>query len=116
LFFLRPCVGGFVADDQQRKLDLPKPKLQNGECPPGFLDYAVNMINLDRRNLSCLTASGYGLRETLFYGLFSRLQIYRTRSEMLFALTCISDGALSLDGGMIKKPGVFDLGSRLVSD
>ncbi|XP_059459337.1 protein DEFECTIVE IN MERISTEM SILENCING 3-like isoform X2 [Corylus avellana] len=109
---LRPYAGGFVADDQQRKLDLPKPKLQNGECPPGFLDYAVNMINLDRRNLSCLTASGHGLRETLFYGLFSRLQIYRTRSEMLLALTCITDGALSLDGGMIKKPGVFDLGSR----
>uniref|UniRef100_A0A2N9IR68 Protein DEFECTIVE IN MERISTEM SILENCING 3 n=1 Tax=Fagus sylvatica TaxID=28930 RepID=A0A2N9IR68_FAGSY len=108
----RPFVGGFVADDQQRKLSLPKPKLPNGECPPGFLDYAVNMINLDRRNLSCLTASGHGLRETLFYGLFSRLQIYRTRTEMLDALSCISDGALSLDGGMIKKSGVFALGSR----
>ncbi|KAG2720575.1 hypothetical protein I3760_02G041600 [Carya illinoinensis] len=109
---IRSYAGGFVEDDQQRKLALPKPKLPNGQCPSGFLDYAVNMINLEERNLSYLTASGYGLRETLFYGLFSRLQIYRTRSEMLLALSCITDGALSLDGGMIKKSGVFALGSR----
>lgn len=114
MFVLRSYVGGFVAYDQQRILALPKPKLPNGHCPSGFLDYAVNMINLEGRNLSYLTASGHGLRETLFYGLFSRLQIYRTRSEMLLALSCITDGALSLDGGMIKKSGVFALGSRFV--
>ncbi|KHN35383.1 hypothetical protein glysoja_029013 [Glycine soja] len=107
-----PFVGGFVANDPQKKLALPKPRLPNGECPPGFLDYAVNMIHLDSKYLSFLTDSGYGLRETLFYGLFSRLQIYKTRNEMLLALPCIHDGALSLDGGMIRGRGMFALGSR----
>nr|ACU20405.1 unknown [Glycine max] len=70
------------------------------------------MIHLDSKYLSFLTDSGYGLRETLFYGLFSRLQIYKTRNEMLLALPCIHDGALSLDGGMIRGRGMFALGSR----
>ncbi|KAK7285775.1 hypothetical protein RJT34_20556 [Clitoria ternatea] len=109
---LRPFVGGFIANDPQKKLDLPKPRLPNGECPPGFLDYAVNLIHLDSKNLSFITASGHGLRETLFYGLLSRLQVYKTRNEMLLALPCICDGALSLDGGMVKKCGMFSLGSR----
>ncbi|XP_062148579.1 protein DEFECTIVE IN MERISTEM SILENCING 3-like isoform X2 [Alnus glutinosa] len=109
---LIPYAGGFVADDPQRRLDLIKPRLPNGECPPGFLGFAVNMISVDNTNLFCLTASGYGLRETLFYSLFSRLQVYRTRAEMLLALPCISDGALSLDGGMIRSTGVFSLGNR----
>ena len=112
--FFRQYVGGFVSNDPQRKLALPKPKLPNEECPKGFLDYAVNMISLDSRNLSYVTTNGQGLRETLFFSLFSRLQIYRTRTEMLEALPCITDGALSLDGGMIRKSAVFSLGSRLV--
>lgn len=109
---LRQYVGGFVSNDPQRKLALPKPKLPNEECPKGFLDYAVNMISLDSRNLSYVITNGQGLRETLFYSLFSRLQIYRTQTEMLEALACITDGALSLDGGMIRKSAVFSLGSR----
>lgn len=115
-FYFRPFVGGFVANDPQKKLALPKPSLPNGECPRGFLDYAVNMIHLDSNKLSFLTASGHGLRETLFYGLFTCLQIYKTRKEMLLALPCINDGALSLDGGMIRKCGMFSLGSRSVSN
>ncbi|XP_061372850.1 protein DEFECTIVE IN MERISTEM SILENCING 3-like isoform X2 [Gastrolobium bilobum] len=111
---LRPFVGGFIPNDPQKKLALPKPKLPNGECPPGFIDYAVNMIHLDSNNFSFLTASGHGLRETLFYGLFSRLQLYKTRNDMLLSLPCINDGALSLDGGMIRKCGMFALGSRKV--
>uniref|UniRef100_A0A7N2MHB8 Uncharacterized protein n=1 Tax=Quercus lobata TaxID=97700 RepID=A0A7N2MHB8_QUELO len=43
----RPYAGEFVADDPQRRLDLAKPKLPNGECPPGFLGFAVKMINVD---------------------------------------------------------------------
>ncbi|KAI5423774.1 protein DEFECTIVE IN MERISTEM SILENCING 3 [Lathyrus oleraceus] len=109
---LRPFVGGFVDEDPQKKLAIPKPKLPNGECPPGFLDYAVNMIHLDSNRLSHLTAIGHGLRETLFYSLFSRLQIYKTRNEMMLALPYITDGALSLDGGMIRKSGIFACGSR----
>lgn len=113
-FYFRPYVGGFVAGDPQNKLHLPKPTLPNGERPAGFIDYAVNMLHLESNKLSFVTASGYGLRETLFYGLFSRLQVYKTRDEMLLALPCITDGALSLDGGMIKKSGIFALGSRSV--
>ncbi|XP_031269326.1 protein DEFECTIVE IN MERISTEM SILENCING 3-like [Pistacia vera] len=70
------------------------------------------MIDVESKNLFCVTASGYGLRETLFYNLFSRLQVYRTRAEMLLALPLISDGALSLDGGIIRSTGVFYLGNR----
>ncbi|XP_058740656.1 protein DEFECTIVE IN MERISTEM SILENCING 3-like [Vicia villosa] len=109
---LRPFAGGFVDEDPQKKLAIPMPKLPNGECPPGFLDFAVNMMHLDSNRLSFLTATGHGLRETLFYSLFSRLQIYNTRKEMLLALPCITDGALSLDGGMIRKCGIFACGSR----
>ncbi|CAL0309253.1 unnamed protein product [Lupinus luteus] len=109
---LRPFVGGTLANDPQKKLAIPKPRLPDGECPAGFLDYAVNMVHLDSSNLSFLTASGHGLRETLFYGLFSRIQVYKTRKQMLDALPCIRDGALSLDGGMIRKSGFFSLGSR----
>ncbi|PIA37865.1 hypothetical protein AQUCO_02900007v1 [Aquilegia coerulea] len=109
---LRPYAGEFIADDPQRKLDLLKPRLPNGESPPGFLGFAVNMINVDSDNLSCVTASGHGLRETLFYSLFSRMQVYRTRKEMLLSLPCVSDGAISLDGGMIRTSGVFILGNR----
>ncbi|KAI8008539.1 Protein DEFECTIVE IN MERISTEM SILENCING 3 [Camellia lanceoleosa] len=109
---LRPYVGEFVTNDPQRRLDLLKPRLLGGESPPGFLGFAVNMINIDSANLHRLTANGLGLRETLFYNLFSRLQIYRTREDMLQALPYIRDGALSLDGGMVKTTGVFSLGNR----
>ncbi|KAK7258493.1 hypothetical protein RIF29_24072 [Crotalaria pallida] len=108
---IRPFAGG-MTDDAQKKLAIPKPRLPNGGCPPGFLDYAVNMVHLDPSNLSLVTASGHGLRETLFYGLFSHLQVYKTRNEMINALQFINDGAVSLDGGMIRNSGVFVLGSR----
>ncbi|KAJ8536891.1 hypothetical protein K7X08_035292 [Anisodus acutangulus] len=111
---LRPYAGEFIADDPQRRLDLMKPRWDNGETPPGFLGFAVNMINIDPANLYCATSSGHGLRETLFYKLFSRLQVYKTRADMLQALRVITDGAISLDGGIIKNDGVFALGKREV--
>ncbi|KAM3233596.1 protein DEFECTIVE IN MERISTEM SILENCING 3 [Capsicum annuum] len=109
---LRPYPDDFIADDPQRRLDIPKPRLPNGESPPGFLGFAVNMVNIDSVNLYCATSTGYGLRETLFYSLFSRLHVYKTREDMLQALPCIRHGAISLDGGMIKHNGVFSLGKR----
>ncbi|CAI0541725.1 unnamed protein product [Linum tenue] len=109
--FYRPYCGEFVLDDPQRRLDLLKPKLSTGESPPGFLGFAVNMINVEYMNLFFLTSSGHGLRETLLYNIFSRLQVYKTREDMLLARPCISDGAISLDGGMIRHPGIFSLGS-----
>lgn len=108
----RPYPGDFIDSDEQRRLEILEPRLPNGECPPGFLGYAVNMIILDKSNLVWVTPSGCGLRETLFYSLLSRLQVYKTRTEMLQALPVISDGAISLDGGMIKSCGIFSLGNR----
>ncbi|CAN8254847.1 unnamed protein product [Cochlearia groenlandica] len=109
---LRPYVGQYIADDPQRRLDLLKPKLPNGEFPSGFVGFAVNMIQIDQAYLLCVTQCGYGLRETLFYSLFSRLQIYKTRADMISALPCISHGAVSLDGGIIRAGGIFTLGNR----
>ncbi|KAL2542264.1 Protein DEFECTIVE IN MERISTEM SILENCING 3 [Abeliophyllum distichum] len=75
---LRPYVGKYIADDPQKRLDLLKPRLPNGETPPGFLGYA-----------------------------------YTDQGEnMLKALPCIANGAISLDGGMIKSPGCFSLGHK----
>ncbi|KAJ0231446.1 Protein DEFECTIVE IN MERISTEM SILENCING 3 [Hirschfeldia incana] len=108
---LRPYLGQYVAGDPQRRLDLLKPKLPNGEYPPGFLGFAVNMIQIDPAYLLCVTAYGYGLRETLFYSLFSRLQVYKTRADMISALPCINEGAVSLDGGIVRTGGVLTLGS-----
>ncbi|KAL5703998.1 hypothetical protein ACHQM5_022480 [Ranunculus cassubicifolius] len=111
---LRAYGGEFIENDTQRRLALVQPRFPNGESPSGFLGFAVNMLNIENVNLSCLTASGHGLRETLFYSLFSSLQVYRTRKEMLLALPCIKDGAISLDGGMIRTSGVFALGNKKV--
>ncbi|KAK1399436.1 protein DEFECTIVE IN MERISTEM SILENCING 3-like [Heracleum sosnowskyi] len=101
---LIPYVGEFVADDPQRRLDLIKPKFPGGETPCGFVGYAVNLVHIDNQNLFCVTSSGHGLRETLFYHLFSQLQVYRTEKDMQQALPCIKNGAVSLDGGMIRSP------------
>ncbi|XP_020527827.1 protein DEFECTIVE IN MERISTEM SILENCING 3 isoform X2 [Amborella trichopoda] len=108
---LRPYQGGTRAGDSQKKLDLVEPRLPTGDYPPGFLGFAVNMISIQSKNLSRVTANGHNLRETLFYSLFSRSQVYRTRSEMQSAIPCISEGAISLDGGMMKSNGIFILGA-----
>lgn len=107
-----PYAGDFIANDPQRRLDILKPKLPGGEFPHGFLGYAVNMIHIDSSNLFYVTTNGDGLRETLFYHLFSHLQVYQTRDDMQQALPFISDGAVSLDGGIIRSHGVVSLGSR----
>lgn len=108
----RPFSGDFMIDDPQRKLLLHKPRLPSGEFPPGFLGFAVNMIHLDQANLSCLTAGGHGLRETLFYSLFSQLQVFKTRAELRNAIPLINDGAVSLDGSILRPNGSFCLGNR----
>ncbi|KAL3838067.1 hypothetical protein ACJIZ3_022658 [Penstemon smallii] len=109
---LRPYAGEVIADDPQRKLALLEPKLLSGETPPGFLGFAVNLVTIDNTSLYCITTTGYSLRETLFYNLFSTLQIYRSREDMLKSLSCITNGAISLDGGLIRSPGVFSLGHQ----
>ncbi|KAK4489722.1 hypothetical protein RD792_000357 [Penstemon davidsonii] len=110
---LRPYTGEFLADDPQQRLGILKPKSINGEIPSGFLGFAVNMVFIDYTKLYGVSKSGYNLRETLFYNLFSTLQVYRSRKDMINALPWISNGAVSLDGGMIRSPGVFSLGHHL---
>lgn len=96
--------------DLQGKLLLPGPTLPNGQTPPGFLGYAVNMINIDFDHTNTKTDSGYGLRETLFYRLFGETQVYETREDMKRAISSIKDGAVSLDGGILRGNGAMSLG------
>ncbi|KAF9592428.1 hypothetical protein IFM89_014918 [Coptis chinensis] len=105
-----PYTGKIERNDLQGKLALPNPLLQAERTPPGFLGYAVNMINLEAPHFHTRTAKGYGLRETLFYLLFGQLQVYETREYMIGARSSINRGAVSLDGGIIKPNGVLSLG------
>ncbi|CAN1157158.1 Protein DEFECTIVE IN MERISTEM SILENCING 3 [Linum perenne] len=107
---LIPFPGGLVDNDPQMRLDIPNPRLPNGKTPNGFLGFAVNLLNLENKDTSYVTFEGYGLRETLFYALFSHLHVYKTRADLRRALPCITHGAVSLDGGMVEKPGIFTLG------
>lgn len=64
------------------------------------------MISLPAEHLQFRTASGHGLRETLFYRLLGKLQVYRSREQLYMASSCIDDGAVSLDGGMMRGNGI----------
>ncbi|KAL0845609.1 hypothetical protein Bca101_018855 [Brassica carinata] len=98
-----PWIGGVVENDPQRKLTMDYPKLPGGDPIPGFQGYEVNMINLAEEELIIKTYEGHGLRETLFYGLFGKLQVYETQAQAEEALEHINgDGAVSLDGFIAK--------------
>ncbi|WZZ74934.1 hypothetical protein YC2023_086304 [Brassica napus] len=98
-----PWTGGIVENDPQRKLAMDDPKLPDGDPIPGFIGYAVNMINLAEEELNIKTYEGHGLRETLFYDVFGKLQVYETQTQAKEALEHISgDGAVSLDGFIAK--------------
>ncbi|KAH9724081.1 Structural maintenance of chromosomes flexible hinge domain-containing protein GMI1 [Citrus sinensis] len=107
---IRPYSGKFGSNDPQRKLALPAPTLPKGNIPAGFVGYAVNMVNLDDHHMHIRTSAGNGLRETLLYRLFGKLQVYKTRKDMIEAHTCIRHGAVSLDGGILKEDGIISLG------
>ncbi|CAI8605727.1 unnamed protein product [Vicia faba] len=107
---IRPHNGSWHDNDSQRKLFLPDPKMPNGRTPVGFMGYAVNMIDLDTHHLQIKTTSGYGLRETVLFSLFKKLHVYKTRENMVDALPCIEEGAVSLDGGIIRENGTLSLG------
>lgn len=88
-------------------LAMVKPALPNGESPPGFLGYAVNMIHISAKHLQFRTASGHGLRETLFYRLLGELQVYANRDCMSMASSCSNKHpAVSLDGVIMRGNGV----------
>lgn len=96
--------------DVEGKLLFPHPTLPDGSTPAGFLGYAVNMINIEDDHWDTKTASGCGLRETLFYRLFGETQVYETRKDMKRAMSCIKDGAVSMDGGILRGNGAMSLG------
>ncbi|KAJ0037397.1 hypothetical protein Pint_22653 [Pistacia integerrima] len=50
LHFRRLSPSASTADDPHRRLDILKPRLSNGESPPGFLGFAVNMIDVESKN------------------------------------------------------------------
>lgn len=104
--------GDILETDPQRRLALPNPILPEGTTPHGFLGYAVNMIDIDVDHLQTRTYAGHGLRETLFYRLFGELQVYDTKEHMKHARGCITtDGAISLDGLIMRGRGIVSLGS-----
>lgn len=109
-WFDRPYTRYLQENDSQRKLALPNPRLPNGSTPPGFMGYAVNMVDLDINHLQTRTASGHGLRETVLFSLFKKLQVYNTKKSMEAARASIEDGAVSLDGGIIRENGIHSLG------
>nr|GMC58205.1 protein defective in meristem silencing 3 [Ipomoea batatas] len=103
---IRPYTGE-LSIDPQRMLAMVKPALPNGESPPGFLGYAVNMIHISAKHLQFRTASGHGLRETLFYRLLGELQVYANRDCMSMASSCSNKHpAVSLDGVIMRGNGV----------
>ncbi|XP_060971270.1 structural maintenance of chromosomes flexible hinge domain-containing protein GMI1 isoform X4 [Cannabis sativa] len=106
---------GSLKSGSQRKLDLQRPYLNDGTIPKGFLGFAVNMIDFDADQLSIKNSSGNGLRETVFYHLLGELHLYRTLEDMLAARACIKQGAISLDGGILRGDSVISFGSRCVS-
>ncbi|CAA7023350.1 unnamed protein product [Microthlaspi erraticum] len=101
----RPWSSGLVENDPQRKLAMKNPCLPNGDPIPGFIGYAVNMIELDLADLDIQKNSGHGLRETLFYGVFGDLQVYQTGEYLQAALPHIKADCVSLDGVIFKENG-----------
>ncbi|GER34307.1 gamma-irradiation and mitomycin c induced 1 [Striga asiatica] len=110
-------IGGYQAlclediSGPQNLLSMQLPKLPTGDVPQGFLGYAVNMITVETSYLQWRSKSGRGLRETLFYRLFGELQVYKDRDCMMKARSCIKDGAVSMDGSIIKGNGLVSLGN-----
>ncbi|ANM68491.1 gamma-irradiation and mitomycin c induced 1 [Arabidopsis thaliana] len=102
----RPWRNGLVRNDPQKRLAMDNPYLPNGDPIPGFKGYAVNMIDLASEELDIQSSSGYGLRETLFYGVFRELQVYETAEHLEAALPHINGGdAVSLDGVIARENG-----------
>lgn len=101
----------------QRLLNIEPPKFPNNQVPVGFLGYAVNLVHLRQDHVQIRVATRHGevgLRESLFFNLFGYLQVYDTRQHMNSAKDGLRNlgGAVSLDGGMIKKNQRQVLGRR----
>ncbi|XP_042036221.1 structural maintenance of chromosomes flexible hinge domain-containing protein GMI1-like [Salvia splendens] len=98
------------SSDLQELLPLQDPTLPNGSTPHGFLGYAVDLINIEPNRSEWRTTSGHGLRQTLFHRLFGKLQVYKDRDCMMAAAQSCIEGAVSLDGGILRGNGLLSLG------
>ncbi|KAJ0092343.1 hypothetical protein Patl1_26144 [Pistacia atlantica] len=105
-----PSTGELDGSDPQRRLALLEPILPCGDTPPGFMGYAVNMVDPDEHHVYTRTSASDGLRETLFYRLFGKLQVYRIREDVIEAHACTKHCSISLDGEILKENGVICLG------
>ncbi|CAM6104906.1 unnamed protein product [Calypogeia fissa] len=114
----RPAHGAAVnMEHHQRILNINPPLLPSRQVPAGFLGYAVNLVNLAHEHLqmrvNTQSHGEVGLRESLFFYLLRKLQVYDTRRNMISAKECLGrleGGAISLDGGLIKPNGRQQLG------
>ncbi|KAG0621736.1 hypothetical protein M758_3G044500 [Ceratodon purpureus] len=94
-----PCVD---KKHPQKLLLIPDPGPKHKPRPKGYLGYAVNLLRFNPQQLECYaTPAKHGLRESLFFQLFSYLQVYDTKENMLAAQEFHITGAVSLDGGLI---------------
>ncbi|CAK9270579.1 unnamed protein product [Sphagnum jensenii] len=109
-FYVQP--EGLPAVDMshpQKILNIPQPGPSKGPCPEGFLGYAVNLLHLNPQQLECYaTPSEHGLRESLFFQLFSFLQVYDTKENMIQAQQYLAAGAVSLDGSLLHSNGSLE--------
>ncbi|KAJ7547469.1 hypothetical protein O6H91_08G087600 [Diphasiastrum complanatum] len=100
----------------QNLLRIPPPVTSSGRHLTGFLGYAVNLLHLKEEHLSIsIKGRCVGLRETLFFSLFSTLQVYDSRKNMYLAKdSCkrFHGGAVSLDGSIIRSNLRQELGKH----
>ena len=90
-------------------------RLPGGESPPDVLYFVVDMIHLDQEHLCCLISTRYDLRKTLFYYLFSNLQVYETIFDIQHVFSLINDGVVPLNGGILKPNGSFFLCNIIIN-
>ncbi|XP_073119443.1 structural maintenance of chromosomes flexible hinge domain-containing protein GMI1-like [Henckelia pumila] len=103
--------GNQLESDSQNLDSLQEPTLPNGCTPHGFLGYAVRLVNTEAVHSQGITKSDLSIRQTLLCCLFGGLQVYENKQCMKMARACIRDGAISLDGGIIKRNGLISFGS-----
>ncbi|XP_073032528.1 structural maintenance of chromosomes flexible hinge domain-containing protein GMI1 isoform X1 [Primulina eburnea] len=103
---------GYELESDSQNLDsLQEPTLPNGCTPHGFLGYAVRMVNMEAVHSHGTRKNDTSTRQMLLCCLFGELQVYENKQCMKMARACIRDGAISLDGGIMKRKGLISFGN-----
>ncbi|XP_075495210.1 structural maintenance of chromosomes flexible hinge domain-containing protein GMI1 [Primulina tabacum] len=104
--------GNELESDSQNLDSLQEPTLPNGcSTPHGFLGYAVRLVNMEAVHSHGTRKNDISTRQTLLCCLFGELQVYENKQCMKMARACIRDGAISLDGGIMKRNGLISFGN-----